>query len=361
MANRSRRSRSSLDSDSTMRLFVESVHDYAIYLLDPEGNIASWNLGAQRLKGYTADEVLGKHVSIFYPEELRNAGVPDSELRRAAAEGRAVRNGFRVRKDGSKFEAHAVITALRDEAGVLRGFGKVTRDVSEFETLRRADRTKDDFIAFVSHDLRNPLGVIGMIGATLLKTSKDPKTRTAAERIQRAVDRMTHLVGDLLDIASISAGRLRVDARANDAEPLVREAVDALSPLATQSGLWIDVKANASGLRVHCDHGRIQQVLGNLIANAIKYSRRGTTIGVRVEPAGKDRRFSVSDAGRGIPPEQLEHIFDRFFKGKPRGDGHGLGLYIAKGIVEAHGGHIWAESMVGQGSTFYFTLPGDGA
>jgi PAS domain S-box-containing protein len=343
-----------------MRLFVESVHDYAIYLLDPEGRIVSWNAGAQRLKGYTADEVMGKHVSLFYPEALRRAGIPESELRRAAVEGRAVRNGHRVRKDGSTFEAHVVITALRDKSGVLQGFGKVTRDVSEFETLRRADRTKDDFIAFVSHDLRNPLGVIGMIGA-LLKTSSDAKTRTAAERIQRAVERMTHLVGDLLDVASISAGQLGVHVTPHDAAQLIREAADAVAPLAAEKGLWVDVKAREATARVRCDGARIHQVLGNLLGNAIKYSRRGTTITVRADAAGDDVRFAVGDSGRGISPEQLAHIFDRFFQSKPKSDGHGLGLYIAKGIVEAHGGRIWAESMVSQGSTFFFTLPAERA
>ncbi len=344
------------ERETTLRLLVESVHDYAIYLLDLEGRIASWNPGAQRLKGYTAQEVLGKPFSIFYTEEERKAGIPQEELAKATREGRSVRSGVRVRKDGTRFEAHAVITAVRDEKGVLKGFGKVTRDVSEFEALKKADRTKDEFVALVSHDLRNPLSVIGMAAASLVRHAKDESVLRNAQRIQRAVDGMTHLVRDFLDVASIADGRLPIEARLCEASVLVRDAVDAIAPLATEKGLWVQAQPPAEGTRVLCDKDRVLQVLGNLIGNAIKYSRKGTTITVRAEPADGMVRFSVTDAGRGIEAGQLSHIFDRFFQTNPNRDGKGLGLYIAKGIIEAHGGRIWAESMVGQGSTFYFTL-----
>ncbi|HZU96593.1 MAG TPA: PAS domain-containing sensor histidine kinase, partial [Planctomycetota bacterium] len=227
------------EREITLRLLVESVHDYAIYLLDTEGRIISWNPGAQRLKGYAAEEVVGKHFSIFYPEEHRKAGIPEQELARATRDGRTAWNGPSVRKDGSRFDAHVVITAVRDENGVLKGFGKVTRDVSEFEALKKADRTKDEFVALVSHDLRNPLSVIGMAASSLARNAKDDSVLKNAQRIQRAVDGMTHLVRDFLDVASIADGRLPIEARICESSLLVREAVDAIAPLATEKGLWV--------------------------------------------------------------------------------------------------------------------------
>ncbi len=259
---------------------------------------------------------------------------------------------------------HAVYTPYRDESGDVAGWVSVVTDITERrrieEALRLADRRKDEFLSFVSHDLRNPLGVITMSVAGLTSRGELVPERVlkAGERIQRAAEQMAKLIGDLLDVASIEAGRLRIEAAPWDAGVLVGEAVDAITPLAVQKGVWIETKLPEDAVRVSCDRGRVLQVLGNLIGNAIKFTRDGTTVAVRVEATTEEARITVSDSGPGISSEQLERVFDRFWQAEQaKRAGHGLGLYIAKGIVESHGARIGAESMVGQGSTFWFTLP----
>jgi PAS domain S-box-containing protein len=255
---------------------------------------------------------------------------------------------------------HAVYRATRNAAGEVDGWVSVVTDITERvlieQTLRDADQVKDEFMALVSHDLRNPLSVIAMTAGALLMQTTDDRVRTGVDRIQRAADGMVRLVSDLLDSAAITRGQLRLDLDLCDAALLVRKAVESLSPLATAKGLWTTAKTPERALLVRCDHGRIQQVLGNLIGNAIKYSRPGTTVTVRVELAGDDVRFSVEDSGRGIAADRLPRIFDRFVTADPAHKGRGLGLYIAKGIVEAHGGRIGGESTLAVGSTFWFTL-----
>jgi PAS domain S-box-containing protein len=258
---------------------------------------------------------------------------------------------------------HVVYTPTRDAAGATDGWVSVITDITERkqveQSLRDAARTKEDFLVFVSHDLRNPLNAIFMTAAALLKTAPDERVRKGAERIGRAVDAMTCLISDILDMAAISASQLRLTPKPCDGARLVREAVESLSPLATAKGLWLEARPSGAALVVLCDERRIQQVLGNLIGNAIKHSRAGTTISVGARAGEDGVRFAVADSGRGIPADQVPRLFERFFQAKPEGNGHGLGLYIAKGIVEAHGGRIGVDSMVSVGSTFWFTLPAE--
>ncbi|WNG60486.1 HAMP domain-containing histidine kinase [Archangium gephyra] len=230
----------------------------------------------------------------------------------------------------------------------------------------RADEgleTRDQFMGMVSHDLRTLLGGIALQAALLKRGSAEDEAGRravqAAEKIQRYTARMNRLIGDLVDVASIEEGRIRVAPALQDATALVRESVEAFQPLAAAQGLSLDVEIRGSTLMAKFDHERILQVLANLLANAIKFTPAGGKILLRVEPVAPDVRFSVADTGSGIPSHQLEAVFERFWQA--RGEdrrGLGLGLYISRGIVEAHGGRIWAESQPGQGSTFSFTLPG---
>lgn len=226
--------------------------------------------------------------------------------------------------------------------------------------------TRDQFMGMVSHDLRTLLGGIALQAALLKRDAAEHevgrKTVQAAEKIQRFTARMNRLIGDLVDVASLEEGRLRVAPALQDATAPVREAVEAFQPLASSQGLSLDVEIRGNTLMAKFDHERILQVLANLLSNAIKFTPSGGVILLRVEPVGEEVRFSVTDTGPGIPNHQLESVFERLWQAR-REDrrGLGLGLYISKGIVEAHGGRLWAESQLGEGSTFAFTLPGASA
>lgn len=223
--------------------------------------------------------------------------------------------------------------------------------------------SRDEFLAMASHDLRNMLGGIALAARSLMEVPCDETSRAAiardAHRVQRYVARMARLVGDLVDVVSIEAGRLALVPQRHDAVELIRETLEVFQPLAAAKRIWIGTDVRAGSLLGRYDHERILQVLANLVGNALKFTPDGGRIHVVVEPIDKQIRFAVTDTGPGIPPDQLEVVFDRFWQvaEKISRAGLGLGLYISKCIVEAHGGRVWAESCLGQGSTFYFTLP----
>ncbi len=224
----------------------------------------------------------------------------------------------------------------------------------------RAIRIRESFVTSVSHDLKNPLSAIQMSASALVRAlpaSPGGRVEAHEQLVRRAVDRMSRLIGDLLDAAAIDAGRMSLDPREEDAGALVTEAVDLLRPLAAAKRQQVEVTVHDE-LHVKCDHARVIQVLSNLLGNAIKFSDAGRTIVVRVAQSGVDARISVEDQGSGIEPGHLRHVFERFWHAsRDAGGESGLGLFLAKGIVEAHGGTLWAESRVGVGSTFHFTLP----
>ncbi|HET9959735.1 MAG TPA: HAMP domain-containing sensor histidine kinase [Polyangiaceae bacterium] len=222
--------------------------------------------------------------------------------------------------------------------------------------------SRDNFLAMASHDLRNMLGAIAMSAASLTNIQCDEVVQQAiardARRIQRNTARMARLVGDLVDIVSIEAGHLAVAPRRHDVVELLRETMEVFQPLAAAKQIWIGTDVKRGSLLARYDHERVLQVLANLVGNALKFTAEGGRIHILVEPIDAFVQFAVADTGRGIGTE-LPAIFDRFWQlaDKSARSGLGLGLYISKCIVEAHGGKIWAESRVGEGSTFYFTLP----
>jgi PAS domain S-box-containing protein len=232
------------------------------------------------------------------------------------------------------------------------------------EQAQRAIAARESLLALVSHDLRTPLGVIFMKTEVLLRlpAMMDEVTaqgRKAVDAIRRSSERMSRLISDLLDIASIEAGRFAIERRAQPVRPLVSEALETFEEMAAGKSLrLVSELPPGDGLGVVCDRERILQVLSNLIGNAIKFTGAGGTITVRAEPGAGEARFSIADTGSGIPHEDLSHIFDRFWQvQKTARLGTGLGLSIARGIVEAHGGLLWVQSQLGLGSTFFFTLP----
>ena len=222
--------------------------------------------------------------------------------------------------------------------------------------------SRDDFLAMVSHDLRGMLNGIALSGALLTNLDADERTREAlsreGRRIQRFVGRMSRLIGDLLDVSRLEAGKLEVILAPDDPAKLVQEAVDTARPSAEANGIALTCDAPPASVRAWYDPERILQVLANLIGNALKFTARGGRIDVSVRKTGDEVCFTVADTGCGISPEKLEHIFERFSQGSERDrSGLGLGLYISKRIVDAHGGRLSVESRPGEGSRFHFALP----
>ncbi|MEA2766640.1 MAG: hypothetical protein QOK07_3044 [Gemmatimonadaceae bacterium] len=245
-------------------------------------------------------------------------------------------------------------------ADVARRAAVVVEHARLFHQAEQATRARDDVLAVVAHDLRNPLNTVTMAISLMLETTPIERTqeRRQQEIVRRAADRMNRMIQDLLDVKRMESGHLTMDLKAESADVLVTDTIDMLRPLATGSGIVMEASV-ADGLpAVLADAARIQQVLSNLVGNAVKFTPRQGQITVSADLLDKEVRFAVIDTGPGIPPEQVPHIFGRFWQARSADRrGIGLGLAIAKGIVEAHSGRIWVESQVGVGSTFYFTLP----
>lgn len=369
----------SSERDERFRLLINSVIDYAIFTLDPSGVINSWNPGAKRLKGYEEDEIVGRHFSCFYPPEDIEAGKPASELAIATAEGRVEDEGWRVRKDGSLFWANTVITALRDEAGRLRGFGKVTRDLSErkkvedalrevlererstTERLREVDRMKTEFVGIVAHDLKSPMSVIGGFAGLLIdnwEQFSDDRRRELLHRIGKSTRRLNQLVNDILEVSRIESGELSLDLKPVELRALIERAVS--DALASETPERIKFQLPDRLPLAQADEHRTWQILTNLLSNALKFSG-DELVDVEVRHEEPVIQISVTDRGPGIAPSDQLRLFERFSRLPQPPDvnvrGSGLGLYIAKSMVELQGGSIWVESDLGKGTTFTFTLP----
>ena len=354
------------ESEERFRLLVEGVKDYAIFMLNPQGYVTSWNEGAHRIKGYRADEIIGQHFSKFYPPDAIDRKWPEHELEVAQIQGRFEDEGWRLRKDGTRFWANVVITALYDSDKVLRGFAKVTRDLTErrrVESLVEAGQRMNDFVAMVSHELRTPLSA--MLGWVRMLRSGRLESEVF-ERGLAAIERNTltqaQLVEDLLDVSRIVSGKLRLTVEQVDMESVIHAAVDSVRLAAETKGIRIQVITDTNGGPVSGDAARLQQVLWNLLSNAIKFTPRGGRVRLQLERVDSSVRIAVTDTGIGMAADFLPLAFERFRQadsGLSRTQGGlGLGLAIVKHLVEAHGGNVWAESEgVDKGSTFIVQLP----
>ncbi len=365
------------DADLALyRLLVESVRDYAIFALDAGGHIRTWNPGAQRFKGYTYDEIVGKHFSIFYPPEDQAAGKPAWELEVAAEVGKYEEEGWRVRKDGSRFWAGVLITAVRDATGTLVGYAKVTRDLTErrqaelraLDNERRAaaaeaaSRAKSEFLASMSHELRTPLNAIGGYADLLALEVHGSLTDEQARDVQRITASQQHLlaiINDILDYSRIEGGRLTYERVPVPLDVAVGEVASMVQPL----GIGRGVKLVAAAHRVVAcaDRLKVEQVLLNLLANALKFTPRGGRVTVECGERDAHAFVTVADTGIGIPPEQVEQIFEPFVQvGRSLTSGHegtGLGLSISRTLARGMGGELAVESTPGEGSVFTLTLP----
>jgi PAS domain S-box-containing protein len=353
-------------SEERLRLLIEGVQDYAIYMLDPKGGVASWNVGAERINGYKAEEIIGRHFAVFYPPDVAAQGRPEWELRTALQQGRVEDEGWRVRKDGSRFWANAIITALRDKDGTLRGFAKIVRDMTErrkIEALQRADRQKNEFLALLAHELRNPLAPIRNALYIMGQPEASAANATRAREIaERQVQHMSRLLDDLIDVARVSRGGMELRRELLDVDVAVASAVEAVRPLIQDQRHQITVAVPPRTLWVDADPARLEQVLINLLTNAVKYTDPGGHIWVTAGSEGNEVVLRVRDSGIGIDPVMLPRIFELFVQAERRMDravgGVGIGLSLVKKLVELHGGTAQAFSAgLGKGTELVVRLP----
>jgi len=358
------RARSPLESDEPFRLLVDTVKDYAIFLLDVDGTIVSWNCGAERIKGYTAHEIIGQHFSRFYTEEDRARNWPAHVLATAKAEGRCEDEGWRVRKDGTRFWADVIVTPLYSEQGRLRGFAKITRDMTDkrhMDALREREALLQEFLAMLSHELRNPLAPIANALALFPRTPAQDHPRLWSV-IDRQMSHLTRLVDDLLDVSRLTRGKVVLKRELLDLNNLASQAIETCQPLIDANGQTIEFQAAAEVLPVSADPTRIVQAISNLINNSVKYTAAGGRISVTTRHQGDEATVSVTDTGIGIPPALLPKIFEVFVQGdrsldRPEG-GLGIGLTVVKSLIEMHGGSVSAYSEGKQrGSEFVVRLP----
>jgi PAS domain S-box-containing protein len=394
------------------RLFVESVEEYAIFALDPTGYVMTWNPGAERNKGYTAEEAIGKHFSIFYPPEDKAAGKPERELEIAARDGRVEDEGWRVRKDGSYFWANVIIAALRDENGKLVGFGKVTRDLTkqraaeeqrltdarrlaseetarvlaeteneelknaiellqeqseeleqQTEVAQAANRAKGEFLAAMSHELRTPLNAIGGFTQLISLGVRGPVTEQQQEdleRIRRNQQHLLALINDILNFTRLEAGHIEYESQPVNLRELLSEVAHMMEIQTQAEGLEFKVLACPDDAIALADAAKTEQILLNLLSNAIKFTDRGS-ITLTCDVAEGVVRVRVADTGIGIAAEKFADIFEPFVQvGRTltsQNEGTGLGLAISRDLARGMHGDLTVESELGKGSTFTLTLP----
>jgi PAS domain S-box-containing protein len=365
---------------------VDAVADYSIFMLDPTGHVATWNPGAHKTKGYTASEIIGKHFSTFYTPEDRAQGRPEQILDTVRREGRFEEEGWRVRKDGTRFWASVVISVLRDESGQALGFAKVTRDLTSrrlaeqtarelvreqaaralAESMARraeeANRIKDEFLATVSHELRTPLNAIVGWTAILRQRELEPSVAKAVEIIDRNAQAQVKIIEDILDVSRIITGKLRIDPKPTDLVPIIHQAIEVTRHSAFARQIHVDFSRTPESCPLIADPERLQQVVWNLLSNAIKFTSPGGSVHVALECGSAQATLVVSDTGMGIDPEFLPFLFERFRQGDSsttrRFGGLGLGLALVRHITELHGGTVAASSPgPGQGTVIKVSFP----
>lgn len=358
-------------------LLVEAVVDYAIFLVSPDGTVASWNRGAQRIKGYDASEIIGRHIRVFYTAEDALAGKPEHNLREAMRHGHFTEQAWRLRADGTRFWADVVLTALRNDDGELAGFAKVTRDLTERRAsearerelaierearaaAEKALRTRDRFLSIASHELKTPVASL-QVAVDALRISQErglldgTRLTSLLERIDRAAARMTTLVGELLDVSRLTSDEAPLVLREVDLAELVQEVTERYSGIVRSGRIRTDLEP----AHIRGDPDRLDQVVSNLLDNALKYSSADAPVDLQLRAMESGVVLEVRDRGRGLDMQDPQ-LFEPFGRGMNVADqqGLGLGLFISQRIAERHGGRISAENCAPQpGTKFTLRLP----
>lgn len=381
-------------SEERSRRMFEGIKDYSFITLNTDGTVASWNEGARRIKGYEKEEILGKYFSIFYTEDDIQMGKCEYELREASETGRFEDTGWRVRKDGTKFWASVLITAIRNENGNIIGFSKVTRDITDKkraedllrmsyvnlekrveertkeisetnDKLQKAIQVRDEFLSIASHELRTPLTPLKLqiqsLAANIRKKTytqiNEDRLQKMADTCNKAISRLSNLVDNLLDVSRINSGKLKLYFEEFDLIELINEIIDRHRSDISFSKSELTVEGPQSLIGVF-DRLRIEQIFLNLLTNSLKYGK-GQPIEIKIFQESNTVVLKFIDRGMGIKQEDMNRIFERFERLNPETaiGGLGLGLYITRQIVEAHGGSIKVSSQIDLGSTFEVRLP----
>lgn len=369
------------EAEQRYRLLIENIRDYAIFVVDPNGCVASWNSGAQKILGYSLEEALGLQVDAFFSVEDRDNKLFEREMAEARTNGRATSAGWRIRKDGEQFSVEGVLTAIRDDDGLLIGYAKFMRDVTEwqraqtererlFESERTAraeaelaGRMKDEFLATLSHELRTPLhAVLGWSNVLRRLDGLPPKALDGLSTIERNARSQAKIIEDLLDMSAIISGKVRLDVQRVELAAVLGATIETVRPAAEAKGVRLHVMLDPLVRAVSGDPNRLQQIFWNLLTNAVKFTPKLGRVSVTLERVNSHVEANITDTGEGIDPNFLPHVFDRFRQADAtttrRHGGLGLGLSIVKQLVELHGGQISAKSAgPGKGASFRVTLP----
>jgi PAS domain S-box-containing protein len=367
-------------SEERFRLLVEAVEDYAIFMLDPAGVVVSWNSGAQRIKGYSASEIIGRHFRVFYPEEKQRAAHPEYELIQALAEGHFEEEGWRVRKDGSLMWANVLITPVHDNTGRHVGFAKVTRDISE-RRLHQQERERSsqlladvnaelaaanrvltesaaqraDFLAVTAHELRTPISVITGSADVLTKMwpeLDDGERNELLGTISTSAGRLNRLLRDLLTAAKLEAGRMELTQVPTQLGELLDEAVSAAR---ARYGLEAPAVVVVDDLVALADRDRVAQAVDNLVQNAYRHGLPPVRLLLRRR--ADHAEILVQDAGDGVPDHRRDRVFERYVTGGAERRTTGLGLFIVRELARAHGGDAWWQGGSASERGFVFSLP----
>jgi len=360
------------ENEERFRILVENVKDYAIYMLDPQGRVMTWNKGAERMKGYTAHEVLGVDNKIFFTEEDRDKGIPNHDLQMVQEHSYYESEGWRVRKDGSKFWANVILTALQDDQGNLRGYAKFCQDITNRkkaeDDIRAALRKekelgeiKSRFISLASHEFRTPLGAI-LSSAFLLEKYQeehpDERTLKHLDRIKSNVNNLIQILNDFLSLSKLEEGKVDCVQEQLDLLQFSEEIVQNLQESA-KKGQTIQLEVSGKPETVYTDGKLLKNVLNNLLSNAIKYSGEESSIAFRINYLRDRITLVIQDHGIGIPEQDQEHLFERFYRASNTAhtSGTGLGLSIVKNYLSLMNGRLEFYSKVNEGTTFTVHLP----
>ena len=353
-------------SEEQLRLLIGAVDDCAIFMLSPAGEVLTWNAGAQRIKGYTAAEVIGRHFAMFFTEEDLGTNLPARELALARRTGRAQTEGWRVRKDGQTFWAKVTIARMLGPDGSLLGYAKVTRDLSEqqrWAELGKSSRRMEEFLAMLAHELRNPLAPLrNAVEIMGLHDELPPFMADVRRLIDRQTQHLTRLVDDLLDVARITTGKISLLKGWLDVREVIRASVESVRPRTTEKQQTLALALPDEPVGIVGDMTRLAQAFQNLLNNATRYTPEGGDIRVVGQPQGGGFRVDIIDNGIGLEPGAGERIFHLFAQEPVARDatdsGLGIGLSLARRITELHGGSLTASSAgPGQGTTFTMLLP----
>lgn len=348
------------------QVLMENIKDFGIFMLDKSGNIATWNLGAERLLGHRSDDIIGRSYSaIFTPEDIR-LDQPEFELREAREKGRCEDERWHIRRDGTRFWASGILSPLWAEDGSLRGYAKIVRDITDRKmaelNIADANRRKDEFLAVLAHELRSPLAAITSAAQLISMSTSDGTILEAGAIVERQVGDMTILVDDLLDISRIGRGKFEIHRKSCKLNDLIHHALQTARPLIEARKHHVDVSLASEPIWLDGDPLRLAQAISNILINAAKYTDPGGQIQISSSREGPRATIRIKDNGTGLLTEMLDRIFETFVQADRTltnsNGGLGIGLALVKRIIEMHGGTVKALSEgIGKGSEFVIQMP----